>query len=237
MAKQYVEQMQGLTVSDGAAYFQVMQKLQDELKSAKVEFDDARWYQKKVCKPEQFVEYVCAAKAEYKHYGLTADMKQLNDYLLNGSISGNSLVTTVVDYIKDDKAYDLTELETKLAKAITEDSIKQDICVAAYVHRVLTSRKGILGERFKPETVAAYLNGDQAPWAEKLPVGLEDVMAMSLADGKDLNAIDDKMLPRICGCMDRYFNYTDLLKHTGKEGSAYRKLNIYCIEHLKGNPV
>ena len=235
MAKHYVEQMQGRTVSDGATYFQVMQRLQDELKAAKVEFDDTDWYRTKVCKPEQFVEYVCAANADYKHYGLTADMKQLNDYLLNGSISGNSLVTTVVDYIKDDKAYDLTELETKLAKAITEDSIKQDICVAAYVHRVLTSRKGILGERFKPETVAAYLNGDQAPWAEKLPVGMEDVMAMSLADGKDLNAIDDKMLPRICGCMDRYFEYTDLLKHTGKEGSAYRKLNIYCVEHLAGN--
>lgn len=235
MAKHYVEQMQGRMVSDGAAYYQVLQKLQDELNAAKVEFDDTDWYRTKVCKPEQFVEYVCAANAEYKHYGLTADMKQLNDYLLNGCISGNSQVTTVVDYIKDDKAYDLTELETKLAKAITEDSIKQDICVAAYVHRVLASRKGILGERFKPETVAAYLNGDQAPWAEKLPVGLEDVMAMSLADGKDLNAIDDKMLPRICGCMDRYFEYTDLLKHTGKEGSAYRKLNIYCVEHLAGN--
>jgi len=235
MVKHYVEQMQGRTVSDGAAYYQVLQKLQDELKAAKVEFDDTDWYRTKVCKPEQFVEYVCTAKSEYRHYGLTADMKQLNDYLLNGCISGNSQVTTVVDYIKDDKAYDLTELETKLAKAITEDSIKQDICVAAYVHRVLTSRKGILGERFNPETVAVYLNGDQAPWAEKLPVGLEDVMAMSLADGKDLNAIDDKMLPRICGCMDRYFEYTDLLKHTGKEGSAYRKLNIYCVEHLAGN--
>ena len=119
MAKHYVEQMQGRTVSDGAAYFQVMQRLQDELKATKVDFDDTDWYRTKVCKPEQFVEYVCAAKAEYKHYGLTADMKQLNDYLLNGSISGNSLVTTVVDYIKDDKVYDLTELKTKLAKAIT----------------------------------------------------------------------------------------------------------------------
>lgn len=235
MAKHYVAAMQRLTVSDGAAYYQVLQKLRDELNAAKVEFDDADWYQTKVCKPEQFVEYICTAKSEYRHYGLTADMKQLNDYLLNGCISGNSQVTTVVDCIKDDKTYNLTTLKTKLAKAITEDSIKQDICVAAYVHRVLTSRKGILGERFKPETVAVYLNGDQAPWAEKLPVGLEDVMAMSLADGKDLNAIDDKMLPRICGCMDRYFEYTDLLKHTGKEGSAYRKLNIYCVEHLAGN--
>ena len=36
-------------------------------------------------------------------------------------------------------------------------------------------------------------------------------------------------------CMNRYFEYTELLKHTGKEGSAYRKLNVYCVEHLEGD--
>lgn len=237
MAKKYVGAMQRLTVSDGASYFHVLQKLQDELKKANVEFDDACWYQKKVCKPEQFAEYVCKAKAEYKHYGLTADMKQLNEYLLNGAENGNGQVATVVKYIKDDKAYNLNDLKTCLAEAIKEDSIKHNICAAAYLHRVLSDEEGVMKTRIKPETVAAYLNDNQVPWAEKLPVGLEDVMAMSLADGKDLNIIDDKMLPRICECMDSYFNYTELLEHTGKEGSAYRQLNIYCIEHLKGGPL
>lgn len=237
MAKKYVMAMQRMTVSDGAAYFQVQQKLQDDLNAAKVEFDDTGWYQTKVCKPEQFAEYVCKAKAEYKHYGLTADMKRLNSYLLNGAESGNNQVTTVVKYIKDDNTYDLSDLRIGLAKAINDDSIKQDICAAAYVHRVLTDEEGVMKNRFKPETVATYLNGNQASWAEKLPVGLEDVIAMSLADGKDLNEIDDRMLPRICECMNSYFNYTELLEHTGKDGSAYRKLNIYCIDHLKGGPL
>lgn len=234
MAKKYAVAMQKLTVSDGAVFFQVQKKLQDVLKEAKVEFDDVNWYQTKVCNPEQFVEYVCAAKAEYKHFGLTADMKQLNDYLLNGCISGNSQVTTVVGCIKNDKTYDLTDLRTKLANAIKGDIIKQDICTAAYVHRLLTDEEGIMEVRFKPETVAAYLSSDQAPWTEKLPVGLEDVMAMSLADGKDLSEIDEKMLPRICECLERYFDYTHLLEHTGKDGSAFRTLNVYCVENQKG---
>ncbi len=237
MAKKFAAAMQKQTASDGAAYFQVLQRLHDDLKSAKVEFDDTSWYQKKVCKPEQFAEYVCKAQSAYKHYGLMADVKQLNDYLKNGAISGNSQVATVVDYIKGDSNYDLTNLKSSLEKAIAEDSIKDDICVAAYVHRVLSDEDGVIKVRFKPETVAAYLNGSQLPWVEKLPVGLEDVMAMSLADGKDINEIDDKMLPRICKCMDNYFEYTDLLEHTGKEGSAYRKLNVYCIENLKGGPL
>lgn len=235
MAKRYAEAMQKLPVNDGAAYFKAQHQLQEVLKAANLAFDDSRWYKPVTSEADVFAKYVCDAKEEYKHYGLRTGQRELNDYLYKGAISGNSIVATVVDYIKDDEYYDLTELKKALSKAISEDNIKQDICVAAYVNRVLSDDGGVLSERFKPETVATFLNGDKAPWAEKLPVGLEDVMAMSLADGKDLNEIEDQMLPRICMCMNRYFEYTELLKHTGKEGSAYRKLNVYCVEHLEGD--
>lgn len=234
MACSYASAMQRIKVTDGTNYYNAQHKLQLALQEAKVEYDDSTWYQSVICDSEQFVQYVCAAKEEYDHYGLTAETKALNEYLLNGAVSGNSQVTTVIDYIKDDDNYDLSELKKGLAKAIQEDTIKQDICVAAYVHRVLSDDEDVMKVRFKAETVSDYLNGDQSPWADKLPVGLEDVMAMSLADGKDLNEIDDVMLPRIAGCMSKYMNYTTLLEHTGKEGSAYRKLNIYCIEHRTG---
>ena len=237
MAQSYAKAMQGLDVKDGTAYYNALHLLHQTLEEAKVEFDDTDWYNPKACEAEQFVQYVCVAKEEYRHYGLTTDVRGLNQFLLNGAIGGNSQVATVVDYIKDDENYDLTLLKKGLDKAIAEDSIKDNICVAAYVHRVLSDEDGVMKVRFKPETVAAYLNGDRAPWEEELPVGLEDVMAMSLTDGKDLNEIDDRMLPRICECMDKYFNYTDLLKHPGKEGSLFRKLNVYCVLNLEGGPL
>ena len=235
MAKKFAEAMQKLPVSDGEAYFKTQHQLQEALKAANVAFDDSSWYKPVTCEADVFAKYVCEAKEEYKHYSLRAGQKELNDYLYKGSISGNSIVTAVVDYIKDDDQYDLTDLKNALSKAISEDNIKQDICVAAYVHRVLSVGEGVMRLRFKAEKVADFLNGNQAPWTEKLPVGLEDVMAMSLADGKDMNEIEDEMIPRICKCMNRYFEYTELLKHTGKEGSAYRKLNVYCVEHLEGD--
>ncbi|MBQ3806280.1 MAG: hypothetical protein II844_10835 [Prevotella sp.] len=235
LAKAYAKAMQGVVVTDGAAYFKAQDKLRQELKAAKVKFDDKEWYKIVTCNAEQFVQYVCEAEEAYQHYGLTCETKELNEYLTNGAMSGNEKVATVVDYIKNDEEYDLSELIDGLSETIAADGIKDNITIAAYVHRVLDKGEDVLKVRFSKETVAGYLNTKPAPWAEKLPVGLEDVMAMSLADGKDLSAIDDKMLPRICGCMDRYFEYTDLLKHTGKEGSAYRKLNIYCVEHLAGN--
>lgn len=234
MLKKYVEAMQNISVNDGVAYFKVNHKLHDAMKAAKLEFDDSSWYRKVMCDAKTFVKYVCEAKEEYGHYGLTTPNKDLNDTLYNGAVNGNSSVATVVDLIKDDKNYELSDLKKALVKAITEDRIKQDICCAAYVHRVLSEGEGLIKVRFKPETVKTYLIGNQTLWVDKLPVGLEDVMAMSLADGNDLNEIDDRMLPRICECMDNYFNYTELLEHTGKEGSAYRKLNIYCVKNSKG---
>ena len=237
MAKKYAQAMQKLPVDDGVAYFQAQHSLQVALKAAKVAFDDTGWYREVVCQPETFEKYVCEAKEEYGHYGLTTSQRNLNDYLYNGAVSGKVGAAIVIDYIKDDKKYDLSSLKKALVKAITEDSIKPDICVAAYVHRVLSDEEGVMKVRFKQETVKTYLNGTPATWADKLPVGLEDVMAMSLADGNDISELDDRMLPRICECMDSYFNYTELLEHIGKEGSAYRKLNIYCVVNLKGGPL
>lgn len=235
MAHSFAASMQRMKVTNGTSYFHAQQKLQQALKEANVTFDDSDWYQPTLCDAEQFVQYVCEAKEQYAHYGLTTDVKLLNEYLFNCTINGNSQVTTVVDYIKDDSNYDLSELKDELIRAIKQDSIKDNITVAAYVNRVLNQEKGMLSVRFKKETVSSYLNGDQAPWAEKFPVGLEDVMAMSMADGNDINEVDDAMIPRICACMGRYMNYTHILKNKGKNGSAFRKLNIYCIKHQQGN--
>lgn len=234
MAKAYAKAMQKVTVNDGAAYFKAQHTMQESLKEAKVEFDDNGWYQPLLCEAKQFVEYVCEAKDLYARYGLTTDVKSLNGYLLDGAISGNSQVAIVVDYLKNDPSYDLSDLKKRLANAIKQDTIKDGIIVAAYVNRVLAPGDEILNVRFKKETVSSFLNEDQVPWKEKLPVGLEDVMAMSLADGNDLMEVDDSMIPRICGCLDRYMDYDHLLKNTGEDGSAFRKLNVYCVEHGKG---
>lgn len=232
MARSFALAMQRIKVTDGVSYFQAQHNLQNVLQETQIEYDDRDWYKPILCEPEQFVQYICEAKEEYAHYGLIVDGEALNNYLLNGAVNGNDYVTTVVDYIKDDNSYDLSALKNGLSKAISEDTIKQNINVAAYVHRVLNKEKELLKVRFCNKTVASYLQQDQTPWANKQPVGLEDVIAMSLADGNDISSIDDSMIPRISDCIGRYMDYTGVLKNTGTDGSAFRKLNIYFIENL-----
>ena len=234
MAKSFATAMQQIKVTNGANYYLVQDKLQQALQEANIEYDDNDWYKPVFCEPEQFVQYVCKAENEYTCYGLTVNIESLNKYLLNGAIIGDGNVATVVDYIKDDDYYNLEILRKGLENAITNDIIKQDICVAAYVNRVLAQNNKLLDVRFKKETIASYLKDDKSLWEEKLPIGLEDVIAMYLADGNDMNELNDAMLPRIIRCMDMYMDYTELLTHTGNAGSAYRKLNIYCIKNQKG---
>ena len=237
MARKFAKAMQQLKVEDGVKYFHTQHQLQMALQEAQVVVDDSNWYRPVSCEPQQFAEYVCEAKELYVCYGLTAETQALNDYLFNGAVSGNAQVSTVINYINGDALIDLSDLQTKLTEAIEADNIKEGIPTSAYIHRLLAKDKEILKVRFKASTISTYLQGVPAPWENALPNGLEDVVAMSLADGKDVEKLDPQLLSRLSDCMGYYMSYTDLLKNMGREGSAFRLLNVYCIEQLKGGPL
>lgn len=233
LAKSYIAAMQKINISNGADYFNVMNKMQMALNEANIA-EDPNWYRTVECAPEQFVQYVSAAGSDYRHYKLRADNDALNTFLLEETVKGSNRVTDIIDIIKDDETYIFDFLKNELSEAIKADSIENAINVSAYVHRVMDKDKGLLKVRFKKDKVSSFINASQSNWSEEQPKGMEDIIAMLLADGSDVDSINDAMIKRICKCMGRYMKYTELLKHTGKEGSAYRKLNVYCIEHKEG---
>lgn len=233
LAKCYIAAMQKITISNGADYFNVMNKMQMALNEANI-VEDPNWYQTIDCAPEQFVQYVSAAGNDYRHYKLRVDNDALNTFLLDEAVKGSNRVTDIIDIIKDDETYSFDSLKKELSEAIEADSIENDINVAAYVHRVMDKREGILEVRFKKDKVSSFMNASKPNWSEEQPKGMEDIVAMLLADGTDVDSMNGEMIKRVCECMERYIDYTELLKHTGKEGSAYRKLNVYCIEHKEG---
>lgn len=234
LAKSYIAAMQKITISNGADYFNVMNKLQMALNEANIA-EEPNWYQTIECAPEQFVQYASAAGNDYRHYKLRVDNDALNTFLLDEAVRGSNRVTDIIDFIKDDETYSFDSLKKELSDAIEADSIENAINVAAYVHRVLDEGEGILDVRFKKDKVSSFITASKINWSKEQPKGMEDIVAMFLADGEDVDSINDEMIKRVCECMERYLDYTELLKHTGNEGSAYRKLNVYCIEHQEGN--
>lgn len=236
LGKRYIAAMQKINISNGADYFNVMNKMQMELDKANIA-EDPNWYQTIECAPEQFVQYVSAAGSDYKHYRLSTDNDALNTFLLEETVKGSNRVTDIIDIIKDDETYIFDSLKKGLSEAIEADGIENAINVAAYVHRVMDKKEGILEVRFKKNKVSSFITASKPNWSEEQPKGMEDIVAMLLADGTDVDSINDAMIKRVCECMEKYIDYTELLKHTGKKGSAYRKLNVYCIEHNEGGPV
>ena len=232
LAKRYIAAMQKINISNGADYFNVMNKMQMALNKANIA-EDPNWYKPVKCAPEQFVQYVSVAGSDYRHYKLSTDNDALNTFLLEETVKGSKRVTDIIDIIKDDETYIFDSLKNELSEAIKADSIENAIYVAAYVHSVLDEGEGILDVRFKKDKVSSFITVSKINWSKEQPKGMEDIVAMLLADGIDVDSINDAMIKRMCRCMARYINYTELLKNTGKEGSAYRKLNVYCIEYME----
>lgn len=237
MVKAYCSAMQSLPVQNGVDYYNALNDLQKFLDASNKKIDISEYLSILNSTPEHFVEYVSEAKKDYSKYFLVTDNKQLNDYLLNNiAINGHESAAVVVYYIIDDDRYNLSALCEGLSKDINNDKIKENINAAAYINRLLNKGNEILETRFTSATVKTSIDTLKVPLKNELPLGLEDVLAMYLADGSDINLnLSDDVLSRLSGCVERYMSYTDLLKHTGSAGSVFRQLNVYMIKKQKGH--
>lgn len=234
LASFFVKSMQDLSVVDGLSYFNALSSINNELENLNICFNDSTWYKPVKCAPEQFVNYVSAAKSQYAKYNLNTDSKLLNDYLFDEIENGNNSISDVISCLINDDHYDFSSLSEKLSNSIVHVEINRKICVASYVHRLLSKEKDKITPIFSHTEVSAYLNNVQIDWNINLPLGIEDVISVSLLYGSDLKDIPDELLPRISECLERYIDYTFLLQHQGKDRSAFFKLNIYYIENHKG---
>ena len=234
LADSFIKSMQNLSVVDGVSYFESLNELREQLKSLNVCFDDSNVYKPVECEPEQFVNYVCAARELYNIYKLNTDSNSLNDFLFDEINKGNDNISNVINLIIDDNNYDFSSLRNKLSTSLDHAETKQKICVTSYVYRILSKEKEKITPLFSQTEVSSYLNNEQLDWKVKLPLGIEDVVSSSMLNGVDLNDIPDELLPRICECFERYIDYIFLLQHPGNERSVFYKLNIYCIENHAG---
>lgn len=237
LAKSFVKSMQNLSVVDGVSYFNALSSLMEELECRNICIDDSDWYEPISCEPEQFVSYVFAANSNYAKYKLNTDSNLLNDYLFEEIEKGNNNISDVINCLLDDDNYDFSLLRDRLSSSLDHSAVNQKICVASYVHRVLSKEKGKISPLFSLTEVTNYLKTEQVDWKSFLPLGIEDVISVSLLYGSDINDIPDELVPRISGCFELYKDYNFLLHNLGKPRSTFYKLNIYYIEnHLGDNP-
>lgn len=235
LTRSFCHSMHTIIIEKGDNYFEVLHALKTALESIKGNVDFHDFVLPTTTTPEHFIEFLKKAGKNYKEYRLTVKNQELNNYLLNNAVSGSETSAMVFAQLREDTDYDFTYLKDNLAKKIVAGEIKDDIRPAAFIHRTLDTKKGIMKNRFSDSSVATFVESVKTPWSDENSLGSEDVIAMYLADGKDLPEVEDTMLPRLSECIEKYIGSDELLTHIGSAGTAYNMLNAYMIKNKKGD--
>lgn len=231
MCKSYIKTIQECKIETGSAYFIVLNKLKTCLTDSEkgVKFEEVIKSIK--LEPKHFVEFVVAAGKEYSIYKVGADNANLNEYVFSEIEKGSEGIEEFVELVYQDVAYDFSSLKNNVSNYIKAETNIEEPRIVSYVNRLLDNGDGRITTRFTSSFISQTIQKIDAS-TEKL--GVEDLFAMSLADGHDIANINETIIPRIASCFEKYMDYDYLLKQAGSQHSACRLLNVYIIKNKLG---
>lgn len=235
MCISYVNAIQTCEIGKGSEYFFVLNKLKTCLDDSgkDVKFEDVIKPIK--LEPKHFVEFVVAAGKEYSIYKVSADNASLNEYVFSEIEKGSEGIDEFVELLYQDAAYDFSSLRTNVSNFIKAETNIKEPRIVSYVNRLLDDGDGITTTRFTSSFISQTIQKiDATSDASIEKRGIEDLFAMSLADGHDIAHISETIIPRMADCFEKYLDYSSLLKQSGSQASAYKLLNIYVIKNKLG---
>lgn len=235
MCISYVNAIQTCEIGKGSEYFFVLNKLKTCLDDSgkDVKFEDVIKPIK--LEPKHFVEFVVAAGKEYSIYKVSADNASLNEYVFSEIEKGSVGIDEFVELVYQDAAYDFSSLRTNVSGLIKVETNIKEPRIVSYVNRLLDNGDDIITTRFTSSFISQIIQKiDATSAASTEKRGVEDLFAMSLADGHDVANINETIIPRMAGCFEKYLDYSSLLKRSGSQASAYKLLNIYVIKNKLG---
>ena len=187
--------------------------------------------------PKYFFEFVIAANEAYNTYNVHTDNRNLNVYVFSEIKNGTRGIKRFMELVSQDSTFDFTDLKTLVHDLITSDGndIKNPRIIS-YVNRLLDEGGNIVKYRLAKNLIFQAIQKIDATSSDDIRKrGTEDIFAMSLADGRDIVNINEEIIPRMASCFEKYMDYSDLIKHLGSQGSAYRLLNTYIIKNKLGS--
>ncbi|MBR7068178.1 MAG: NTPase [Bacteroidales bacterium] len=99
---------------NGKMYYEALSTIRGIIIENNFEIDITKFIEEVTKSPKVFIEYVLAAKEDYKLYKLKVDNKKLNDHLIDiikQSKADNLNALSIIGYISKDSPYEFAELE------------------------------------------------------------------------------------------------------------------------------
>lgn len=211
---------------NGGDYYIALRSIQDFISNNNIGFDITQYLAEIEKEPKIFVDYVQAAKEDYKTFKLSTDNKKLNNHFKENKLED----LAIIKYIKDNIKYNFEELKQYIETFIPSDKLD-----ATNFKPILDAYKLI--SDMKPLYAQLTLNQRNQIWnhfAGQVDTNeYLEIAAIQLVQnvniGKDFT---DKQIEYIAKQIDYYGNYGDLLVNSNNQN--LNKVLKYMTENKLG---
>lgn len=211
---------------NGGDYYIALRSIQDFISNNNIGFDITQYLAEIEKEPKIFVDYVQAAKEDYKTFKLSTDNKKLNNHFKENKLED----LAIIKYIKDNIKYNFEELKQYIETFIPSDKLD-----ATNFKPILDAYKLI--SDMKPLHAQLTLNQRNQIWnhfAGQVDTNeYLEIAAIQLVQnvniGKDFT---DKQIEYIAKQIDYYGNYGDLLVNSNNQN--LNKVLKYMTENKLG---
>ena len=190
---------------NGGDYYVALRSIQDFISNNNIGFDITQYLAEIEKEPKIFVDYVQAAKEDYKTFKLSTDNKKLNNHFKENKLED----LAIIKYIKDNIKYNFEELKQYIETFIPSDKLD-----ATNFKPILDAYKLI--SDMKPLHAQLTLNQRSQIWnnfAGQVDTNeYLEIAAIQLVQNVSIRKdFTDKQIEYIAKQIDYYGNYGDLL--------------------------
>lgn len=211
----------------GANYYNALKSIQDFISGNNIGIDITQYLAEIEKEPKIFVDYVQAAKEDYKTFKLSTDNKKLNNHFKENKLED----LAIIKYIKDNIKYNFEELKQYIETFIPSDKLDATNFKPILDAYKLISDMKPLHAQLAPNQRNQIWNhfAGQVDTNEYL-----EIAAIQLAQNVNIGTADltDKQIEYIAKQIDYYGNYGDLLVNSNNQN--LNKVLKYMTENKLG---
>ena len=210
----------------GANYYNALKSIQDFISGNNIGIDITQYLAEIEKEPKIFVDYVQAAKEDYKTFKLSTDNKKLNNHFKENKLED----LAIIKYIKDNIKYNFEELKQYIEKFIPSDKLDATNFKPILDAYKLISDMKPLNTQLTPDQRNQIWNhfAGQVDTNEYLEIAAIQLV-QNVNIGKDFT---DKQIEYMAKQIDYYGNYGDLLVNSNNQN--LNKVLKYMTENKLG---
>jgi hypothetical protein len=234
LVKRFCQQLQEFEFSNtslifsGTHYYNALKDLQDFLSKKNIGINITDYLEDIEKEPQIFVEYVQAAKEDYKTFKLSTDNDKLNDFL---ECDDHTIqYFPILKYLKDDPQYKFDKLKQKIESFIPTSGLNAENFKKIFdAYKLLSSDKP-LKKQLSQNQITQIANS----LSKKVDTDKYlEIVAILLANNMNANReLSEQEIEDIAKQIDYYGNYGDLLMNSNNEN--LNRVLKYMTEHQLG---